>query len=267
MMSRQEVVDAAVWAVTRAQASTSTTSSSPPRTRRAATPTTWSRSSREVIEAGARDDQRPRHHRLRAARGVRRALPHLRERVPGGDRVIWSAHCHNDLGMAVANSLAAVQNGARQVECTVNGIGERAGNTSMEEVVMAIKTRGERLRRRHRRRHRADLPDQPPACRRSPASRCRSTRPIVGENAFAHEAGIHQDGVLKYRQNYEIMDPESDRAGVEPAGARQALGASRASSARLRELGLDTHRRRHEQGLRRASRRSPTRRRPSTTRT
>ena len=130
----------------------------------------------EVIEAGARDAQRPRHHRLRPARGVRRrSSATLRERMPGGDRVIWSAHCHNDLGMAVANSLAAVQNGARQIECTINGIGERAGNTSMEEVVMAIKTRARPLRRRHRHRHRADLPDQPAASRRSPASRSRST--------------------------------------------------------------------------------------------
>ena len=86
--------------------------------------------------------QRAGHHRLRGARGVRRALPPSASRsTPGGDGVIWSAHCHNDLGMAVANSLAAVRNGARQVECTINGIGERAGNTSMEEVVMAIKTR------------------------------------------------------------------------------------------------------------------------------
>ena len=158
----------------------------------------------------------------------------LREHVPGGDRVIWSAHCHNDLGMAVANSLAAVRNGARQVECTVNGIGERAGNTS------------------HGRGRDGDQ-DARATCfgvdtgivteQIYPTSRLLSqitgiavpiNKPIVGDNAFAHEAGIHQDGVLKYRQTYEIMRPETRRPGVEPAGARQALRPPRASSSACR---------------------------------
>ena len=120
----------------------------------------------------------------------------------------WSAHCHNDLGMAVANSLAAVRDGARQVECTVNGIGERAGNTSMEEVVMAI----------------AHAPTSSICAPTSSPSRSirragllsqvtgltvPANKPIVGDNAFAHEAGIHQDGVLKDKLTYEIMRPET----------------------------------------------------------
>jgi 2-isopropylmalate synthase len=133
----------------------------------------------------------------------------LRERVPGAERAIFSVHCHNDLGLAVANSLSAVRAGARQVECTVNGIGERAGNTSMEEVVMAIKTRPEAFR---------GLDTQIVTSEIYPSSRLLSStigvpvqpnKAIVGDNAFAHEAGIHQDGVLKAAITYEIMTPQS----------------------------------------------------------
>jgi len=162
----------------------------------------------------------------------------LRERVPGADRVTWSAHCHNDLGMAVANSLAAVQNGCRQVECTVNGIGERAGNTSMEEVVMAIKTRRDRFG--------VDTgivtEEIVPACRlvsQITGFAIPLNKPIVGDNAFAHEAGIHQDGVLKYRQSYEIMDP----ATVGLSSNRLVLGKHSGRHAfvdRIRAMGLDT---------------------------
>jgi 2-isopropylmalate synthase len=126
--------------------------------------------------------------------------------VPGADKVIFSAHCHNDLGLAVANSLAAVAGGARQVECTINGIGERAGNAALEEIVMAMRTR------------QADFPYETGINSRKlvPCSRMVSSltglqvqrnKAIVGENAFAHEAGIHQDGVLKERSTYEIMSP------------------------------------------------------------
>jgi 2-isopropylmalate synthase len=161
----------------------------------------------------------------------------LRERVPGGKKVVWSAHCHNDLGMAVANSLAAVQNGARQIECTVNGIGERAGNTAMEEIVMAIKTRAERFG--------ADTGIVTEQI--YPTSRLLAqitgipipiNKPIVGDNAFAHEAGIHQDGVLKYRLSYEIMKPET--VGLD--SNRLVLGkhsGRHAFVARLKELGLE----------------------------
>ena len=129
------------------------------------------------------------------------------ERVPNSDKAIFSAHCHNDLGLAVSNSLSAVLNGARQIECTINGLGERAGNTSLEEVVMAVRTRQDIF-----------------GCDTNidtknilAASRLVSSitgfvvqpnKAIVGANAFAHEAGIHQDGILKHRETYEIMKAE-----------------------------------------------------------
>ncbi len=131
----------------------------------------------------------------------------LRNRVPNIDKAVISVHCHNDLGLAVANSLAAVENGAGQIECTVNGIGERAGNCSLEEVVMAMKTRADYYHCRTNVQTR----------RLVPASRLVSAitgiqvqrnKAIVGRNAFAHEAGIHQDGMLKERSTYEIMAPE-----------------------------------------------------------
>lgn len=129
-------------------------------------------------------------------------------RVPNSDKAIFSAHCHNDLGLAVANSLAAVGAGARQVECTINGLGERAGNAALEEVVMALQTRSDRI------------PYETGIDTRviTRVSRLVSTitgfvvqpnKAIVGANAFAHEAGIHQDGMLKHAGTYEIMTPES----------------------------------------------------------
>ena len=132
----------------------------------------------------------------------------LRTRVPGADQVIFSTHCHNDLGMAVANSLAGVRAGARQVECTINGLGERAGNAALEEVVMAVNTRND------------VLPywtgiDTEMITRASKlvagvtAFPVQYNKAIVGKNAFAHESGIHQDGMLKHNQTYEIMTPES----------------------------------------------------------
>ncbi len=135
-------------------------------------------------------------------------IKYVRNNVPGIKGVTISVHCHNDLGLAVANSISAIKAGARQVECTINGIGERAGNTSMEEIVMAINTRKDifKLTTNINTRH------------IYPASRLLShitgiavqpNKAIVGANAFAHEAGIHQDGLLKERQTYEIMTPES----------------------------------------------------------
>ncbi|MFD2181477.1 2-isopropylmalate synthase [Rhodoplanes azumiensis] len=132
----------------------------------------------------------------------------VRERVPNSDRAVFSVHCHDDLGLAVANSLAGVRGGARQIECTINGIGERAGNTALEEVVMAMKVRNE------------VLPwwtniDATMLTRASKLVSAVTSFPvqynkaIVGRNAFAHESGIHQDGMLKNAQTYEIMTPES----------------------------------------------------------
>jgi 2-isopropylmalate synthase len=135
-------------------------------------------------------------------------LRSLMERVAGADRVIWSAHCHDDLGLAVANSLAAVQAGVRQIECTINGIGERAGNASLEEVVMALHTR----RNHYRRETGVDTTKIYRTSRLVSAITGIPVQPnkaVVGDNAFAHEAGIHQHGVLANRETYEIMTPQT----------------------------------------------------------
>lgn len=132
----------------------------------------------------------------------------LRNRVPNIDKAVLSMHCHNDLGLAVANSLAGVQAGARQIECTINGIGERAGNAALEEVVMALKVRGDFM----------PFETNIDAAMITKVSRTLSSitgfnvqpnKAIVGANAFAHESGIHQDGMLKHKGTYEIMTPES----------------------------------------------------------
>jgi 2-isopropylmalate synthase len=128
----------------------------------------------------------------------------LRERVPNSDKVVWSVHCHNDLGLAVANSLSAVLNGARQVECTINGLGERAGNAALEEIVMAVSTRRDMFPCETA----IDTTQIVPASRLVAGITGFPVQPnkaIVGANAFAHESGIHQDGVLKSRETYEIM--------------------------------------------------------------
>ena len=132
----------------------------------------------------------------------------LVERVPNSDKAVYSTHCHNDLGLAVANSLAGVINGARQIECTINGLGERAGNAALEEIIMTLKTRQDRL---------PFVTGIDTKCI-TRASKLVSTitgftvqpnKAIVGANAFAHESGIHQDGMLKHAQTYEIMTPDS----------------------------------------------------------
>lgn len=132
----------------------------------------------------------------------------LRDRVPGADKVVFSTHCHNDLGLAVANSIAGVAAGARQVECTINGIGERAGNAALEEIVMALKVRADILP------FGTGIDTQTIARSSRMVSNVTGfpvqyNKAIVGKNAFAHESGIHQDGMLKHTQTYEIMTPES----------------------------------------------------------
>ncbi|MGH9482287.1 MAG: homocitrate synthase/isopropylmalate synthase family protein, partial [Terriglobales bacterium] len=142
-------------------------------------------------------------------------IGHLRARVRGAEDVVWSAHCHDDLGLAVANSLAAVAAGARQVECTLNGIGERAGNAALEEVAMALHVRGDALPFTTG----LELAQLHPASRLLCALTGVEVQPnkaIVGRNAFAHEAGIHQDGMLKSPLTYAIMTPRTvGRAGHE----------------------------------------------------
>jgi len=165
-------------------------------------------------------------------------IRYLIANVPGSEKVVFSVHCHDDLGLAVANSLAAVLAGARQVECTVNGIGERAGNTSMEEVVMALKTRPDVFR---------NLDTKIRAQEIYPSSRMLSTiigvpvppnKAIVGDNAFAHEAGIHQDGVLKAAITYEIMTPQSiGRPSNELVLGKHS--GRHAFADRLKELGFE----------------------------
>src|SRR5438067_5235188 len=161
----------------------------------------------------------------------------LRERIPNSGQAVWSVHCHNDLGMAVANSLSAVMHGARQVECTVNGLGERAGNASLEEIVMAVKTRKDVF----------PCVSQIDTTHIVAASKLVSgitgfpvqpNKAIVGANAFAHESGIHQDGVLKHRETYEIMSAET----VGWTTNRLTLGklsGRNAFKSRLHEIGIE----------------------------
>jgi 2-isopropylmalate synthase len=162
----------------------------------------------------------------------------LRQKIPNSDKAVWSVHCHNDLGMAVANSLAGVKiGGARQIECTINGLGERAGNCALEEVVMALKTRRDYF----------DLDVGIDTTQIVSASRLvaqttgfvvQPNKAVVGANAFAHASGIHQDGVLKARGTYEIMRAED----VGWAANKLVLGKLSGRNAfkqRMKELGLD----------------------------
>src|SRR6056300_1331561 len=164
-------------------------------------------------------------------------IKQLIEKVPNSKTIIWSTHCHNDLGMAVANSLAAVLNGARQVECTINGLGERAGNASLEEIVMTIKTRQDVF----------NLSSSINTEFIVPTSKLVSTvtgyavqpnKAIVGANAFAHESGIHQDGVLKHRETYEIMKAQDVGWGANKISLGKLSGRN-AFKNRLVELGIE----------------------------
>src|SRR5689334_22512485 len=191
----------------------------------------------QVIKAGATTINVPDTvgYTLSAQFGA--LIHNLRERVPNSDKAIWSVHCHNDLGLAVANSLSAVLNGARQVECTINGLGERAGNASLEEIVMAVRTRQDAF----------PCDTNIDTTQIVPASRLVSgitgftvqpNKAIVGANAFAHEAGIHQDGVLKSRDTYEIMRAQD----VGWKANKLVLGkhsGRNAFKARLGELGIE----------------------------
>jgi 2-isopropylmalate synthase len=139
----------------------------------------------------------------------------IRERVTVPDGVVFSAHCHDDLGMGVANTLAAIRGGARQVECTVNGIGERAGNAALEEIVMALRVRSDRLPYTTGIETRQIFPSSEMLTRLT-GQGVQVNKAIVGRNAFAHEAGIHQDGVLKDRRTYEILKAEDVGAPWNP---------------------------------------------------
>jgi len=163
----------------------------------------------EAIKAGARTLNIPDTVGYTTPYEYENLIRHLKTKTPGGDKVIWSTHCHNDLGLATANTLAGIIGGARQVEVTVNGIGERAGNTSLEEVVMAIKTRPNSFPVSVNRFHTTHITRVSKLVSAHTGMMVQPNKAIVGANAFAHEAGIHQDGVLKHAETYEIMKPES----------------------------------------------------------
>ncbi|MGH7933507.1 MAG: 2-isopropylmalate synthase [Candidatus Binataceae bacterium] len=236
MMTREDVLNAATWAVTRARKHLDYIEFSCEDASRS----DWDFMAMicaEVIRAGARIINLPDTTGHAIPEEFGRMFAYMREHVDGADRVMWSAHCHNDLGLAVANSLAAVKNGARQIECTINGIGERAGNTSMEEVVMAIQTRKDFMGVRTGIETRQIYPASRLVAQIIGQS-VPPNKPIVGDNAFAHEAGIHQDGVLKNKLTYEIMKPED--IGI-PSN-KLVLGKHSGRHAfvnRLNELGID----------------------------
>jgi 2-isopropylmalate synthase len=190
-----------------------------------------------AIEAGAKTVNIPDTVGYTVPGEFDKLFSYLMKHVPGIDDIVLSVHCHNDLGMAVANSLAAVSAGARQVECTVNGIGERAGNCSLEEIVMALKTRSEYF----------GLETGLDTTRLYPTSRLVSSitgmhiprnKAIVGENAFAHEAGIHQHGMLQHHSTYEIMRP--DDVGISKSNLVLGKHSGRhAFRDRVKDLGFD----------------------------
>lgn len=190
-----------------------------------------------AIKAGATTINIPDTVGYAVPEEYRRTFEMLRERVPNIDKAILSVHCHNDLGLAVANSLAGVMGGARQIECTINGIGERAGNAALEEIVMALRTRHDVM----------PYTNNIDTTKITKASRALSSitgfnvqpnKAIVGANAFAHESGIHQDGMLKNAQTYEIMTP----ASVGLIESKLVMGkhsGSHAFRTKLQELGFE----------------------------
>ena len=189
-----------------------------------------------VINAGARTINLPDTVGYSDPSEYASMIKRLMNTVPNADKAIFSVHCHNDLGLAVANSLAAIQSGARQVECTINGLGERAGNAALEELVMAIRTRQDVF----------PVETNIDATHIVPTSRLVSSitgfpvqpnKAIVGANAFAHESGIHQDGILKFRETYEIMRAEDVGWSTNKLSLGKLSGRA-ALSSRLEELGI-----------------------------
>lgn len=191
----------------------------------------------QVIKAGATTINVPDTVGYNLPGQFAETIKQLIARVPNSDKVVWSVHCHNDLGLAVANSLAAVLAGARQVECTINGLGERAGNASLEEIVMAVRTRADVF----------PVETGIDATQIVPASKLVSqitgypvqpNKAVVGANAFAHESGIHQDGVLKHRETYEIMRAQ-DVGWTQNKLVLGKHSGRNAFKTRLAELGIE----------------------------
>ncbi len=231
-----EIVQMAVDAVTYARRKTDDVEFSPEDASRS-DKTFLYRVLEAVIKAGARTVNIPDTVGYAMPEPYGKLIADIRANVPNINKAVISVHCHNDLGLAVANSLAAVKNGARQVECTINGIGERAGNAAMEELVMALRTRGDYFGA-------VTTINTPEICR---VSRLVSkytgfavapNKAIVGGNAFRHESGIHQDGVLKEPTTYEIMRPED--VGFIGVGLVMGKHSGRAGlKSRLKQLGIE----------------------------
>ena len=205
-MTPDEVVERAVWAVKRARDFTDNVEFSPEDAGRSDLDFLC-RVIEAAIDAGATTINIPDTVGYNMPHQFGQLFHKLLEKIPNSDKAIFSAHCHNDLGMAAANSLAAVRNGARQIECTINGLGERAGNTALEEVVMAVKTRQD-IFNVDTRINTREIVAASRLVSNITGFAVQPNKAIVGANAFAHESGIHQDGVLKHRETYEIMRAE-----------------------------------------------------------
>ncbi|KUJ71429.1 2-isopropylmalate synthase [Thiomicrospira sp. WB1] len=205
-MTPDQVVEKAVWAVKRARDFTDDVEFSPEDAGRSDLDFLC-RVIEAAIDAGARTINIPDTVGYNIPEQFGERMHQLLTRIPNSDKAVFSAHCHNDLGLAVANSLAAVQAGARQVECTINGLGERAGNTALEEVVMAVRTRQD-VFPVDTRIHTPEILAASRLVAGITGFTVQPNKAIVGANAFAHESGIHQDGVLKHRETYEIMRAE-----------------------------------------------------------
>ncbi|MCL5668910.1 MAG: 2-isopropylmalate synthase [Gammaproteobacteria bacterium] len=234
-MTPEQVIEHAASAVKRARQHTDDVEFSPEDAGRSETDFLC-RVLEAVIAAGARTVNIPDTVGYNLPHQFGALIKTLRERVPNSDQAVFSVHCHNDLGLAVANSLSAVLNGARQVECTINGLGERAGNAALEEIVMAVRTRRDLFTCDTG----IDTTQIVPCSRLVSGITGFAVQPnkaIVGANAFAHESGIHQDGVLKHRATYEIMRAED----VGWSTNRMVLGKHSGRNAfrtRLQELGV-----------------------------
>jgi 2-isopropylmalate synthase len=191
----------------------------------------------KVIAAGATTINLPDTVGFSTPDETRDFFARIREKVPNSDKVVFSTHCHDDLGLAVANSLAAILGGARQVECTVNGIGERAGNAALEEIVMTLHVRSDRMPFRVGVAHKEIYPSSEMLTRLT-GQGVQVNKAIVGRNAFAHEAGIHQDGILKDRRTYEIIRAEDVGAPWNPLVLGKHSGRH-AVLKRCNDLGLE----------------------------
>ena len=193
---------------------------------------------KRAVEAGARTLNIPDTVGYTTPHEYAELISHLRSHVPGSDSVVFSVHCHDDLGLSVANSLSAIRAGARQVECTVNGIGERAGNTAMEEVVMALRTRPEFFEGVDTGINSREIYPTSRLLQQVLGIQVPPNKAIVGDNAFAHEAGIHQHGMLANKLTYEIMTPESVGRGETELVLGKHSGRH-AFAERVRDLGYD----------------------------